>query len=88
MSRLLIIYHSRTGGTRQMASAAYEAAKDELETTLKTAPEVTIDDMLSADGYIFAAPENLASMSGAMKEFSTKRTMVRSAKLRVGLTRR
>ena len=69
MSRLLIVYHSRTGGTRQMVAAAHEAAKDELETILKPAPDVTIDDMLSADGYIFAAPENLASMSGAMKEF-------------------
>jgi multimeric flavodoxin WrbA len=26
-------------------------------------------DLLAADGYLFAAPENLAALSGAMKEF-------------------
>ena len=27
------------------------------------------DDLLAADGYIFATPENLAAMSGVMKDF-------------------
>ena len=27
------------------------------------------DDLLSAAGYLFCCPENLASMTGAMKEF-------------------
>ena len=30
--------------------------------------DVTAEELLSASGYIFACPENLASMSGAMKE--------------------
>lgn len=69
MPSLLIVYHSRTGGTRQMAEAAAEAAGQELETVLKSAPDATVEDLLAADGYIFAAPENLAALSGAMKEF-------------------
>jgi len=69
MPTLLIVYHSRTGGTRQMAEAAASAASEEIETLIKPAAEVTSDDLLSADGYIFAAPENLAAIAGVMKDF-------------------
>ncbi|WP_170334597.1 flavodoxin family protein [Ruegeria arenilitoris] len=69
MAQLLIVYHSRTGGARQMAEAAAEAARDEAETILKPADQAGPDDLLVADGYIFCAPENLAAISGLMKEF-------------------
>jgi multimeric flavodoxin WrbA len=69
MPSLLIVYHSKTGGTRQMAEAAAAAARDEIETVLKQASEATADDLLAADGYIFAAPENLAAIAGVMKDF-------------------
>ena len=66
---LLIVYHSRTGGSRQMAEAAAEAARPETPTVLKTALETGPDDVLRADGYIFCAPENLAAIAGVMKDF-------------------
>ncbi len=69
MAQLLIVYHSRTGGTRQMAEAAAEAARDEANTILKTADQAGPNDLLTSDGYIFCAPENLAAISGLMKEF-------------------
>ena len=69
MPTLLIVYYSRTGGTRQMAEAADRAASDEIETILKPAAEVMSDDLISADGYIFAGPENLAAIAGVMKDF-------------------
>ncbi len=69
MPQLLIIYHSRTGGTRQMAEAAAEAAHAEIDTILKRAEDATAADLLAADGYIFAAPENLAAIAGMMKDF-------------------
>ncbi|WP_170379333.1 flavodoxin family protein [Ruegeria atlantica] len=69
MAQLLIVYHSRTGGARQMAEAAAEAAHDEAETILKPADQAGPDDLLRADGYLFCAPENLAAISGLMKEF-------------------
>ena len=69
MAQLLIVYHSRTGGSRQMAEAAFEAAHGEIETVLKRAEEAGPEDLLAADGYIFCAPENLAALSGMMKEF-------------------
>ncbi|WP_377191581.1 flavodoxin family protein [Ruegeria meonggei] len=69
MAQLLIVYHSRTGGARQMAEAAADAARDEAETILKPADQAGPEDLLRADGYIFCAPENLAAISGLMKEF-------------------
>ncbi|MHA7868352.1 MAG: flavodoxin family protein [Salipiger thiooxidans] len=66
---LLIVYHSRTGGSRAMAGAAAEAARAEAPTVLKTAADAGPEDLLRADGYLFCAPENLAALSGMMKEF-------------------
>lgn len=69
MAQLLIVYHSRTGGSRQMAQAAADAARAEIETILTPADQAGPDDLLGADGYIFCAPENLAALSGVMKDF-------------------
>ena len=69
MTELLIVYHSKTGGSRQMAEAATSAAEGEAPTVLKPAAEAGPDDLLRADGYIFCAPENLAAIAGVMKDF-------------------
>lgn len=69
MADLLIVYHSKTGGSRQMAEAAAAAAREEAPTILKTADKAGPDDLLQADGYIFCAPENLAAIAGVMKDF-------------------
>ena len=69
MKELLIVYFTRTGGSRQMAEAAAAAAREEAQTTLKTADEAGPDDLLRAHGYLFCAPENLAAIAGGMKEF-------------------
>ncbi len=69
MAQLLIVYHSRTGGSRQMAEAAFGTARKETETRLLPADRAGPDDLLAAAGYIFCAPENLAAISGVMKDF-------------------
>lgn len=69
MAQLLIVYHSKTGGSRQMAEAAAHAASREVTTVLKTADAAQPQDLLDADGYIFCAPENLAAIAGVMKDF-------------------
>ena len=71
MKRLLIVWHSRTGAARQMAAAAEKGASEEPQNDVRMRPadETQAEDLLAADGYIFAAPENLAALSGAMKEF-------------------
>lgn len=52
-----------------MAEAAAEAGRDEADVVLKFADQAGPEDLLAADGYIFCAPENLAAISGLMKEF-------------------
>ena len=71
MKHLLIVYHSLTGGTRQMAEAAATAARrqDGVRTQLQTAAASGPQDLLAADGYLFACPENLAAIAGVMKDF-------------------
>ena len=71
MKSLLIVYHSITGGTLQMAQAAAGGARTEagVRVSLQHAADAGAEDVLAADGYIFATPENLAAMSGVMKDF-------------------
>jgi multimeric flavodoxin WrbA len=71
MKTLLIVWHSRTGAARHMAEAAQSAASAEADVIVRmlAAAEAEPADMLGADGYLFAAPENLAALTGAMKEF-------------------
>ena len=71
MKRLLIVWHSRTGAAQAMAQAAARGAAGEAEVEVRILPaaETEAEDLLAADGYLFAAPENLAALSGAMKEF-------------------
>lgn len=75
---LLIVWHSRTGTARQMAEAARDGALEALRELdavarvpigLRRAAEVTLEEVLAAQGYLFCAPENLATLSGEMKEF-------------------
>lgn len=71
MERLLIVYHSLTGGSRQMAEAAAAGARREpgISVQLLTAATAAAEQVLGAQGYLFACPENLAAMSGVMKDF-------------------
>ncbi|HEY0185382.1 MAG TPA: NAD(P)H-dependent oxidoreductase [Rhodopila sp.] len=71
MKTLLIVFHSLTGGTRQMADAAAVGASGEAEASVRllTASTAEAADLLGADGYLFATPENLAAIAGQMKDF-------------------
>ncbi|WP_026435894.1 flavodoxin family protein [Acidovorax sp. JHL-9] len=68
---LLIVYHSLTGGTRQMAEAVRAGAALEggCQVRLLHAAQAGPADVLAAQGYVFATPENLAAMSGQLKDF-------------------
>ena len=68
---LLLVYHSWTGATEQMIRAVARGAACEPDLTVRLlhAPDAGPDDVLGADGYVFATPENLAAISGLMKDF-------------------
>ncbi len=73
MKHLLIVYHSQTGNTEQLAKAARRGAANELITEVEVrymrAGEADADDLLWADGLLLGTPENFGYMSGAMKDF-------------------
>ena len=71
MKHLLIVFHSQSGNTRQLAEAAYRGACEEndTETRLIQALEAGLDDLLWCDGLLIATPENFGYMSGAIKDF-------------------
>ena len=60
-----------TGGTEQMARAllAGAAAENGVTTRLLHASAAQAADVIDADAYVFATPENLAAISGLMKDF-------------------
>jgi multimeric flavodoxin WrbA len=71
MKTLLIVFHSMTGGSRQMAEAVRRGASAEegVRVRLLHAAAASAADVLQADGYVFVTPENLAAISGMMKDF-------------------
>jgi len=71
MKKLLIVYHSVTGGAAQMAAAAAAGAAgaEGVETRLVTATAAGPQLLLESDGYLFVCPENLAAIAGLMKDF-------------------
>lgn len=63
---LLIVWHSRTGASRAMALAAADGAGGQAR--LIEAASVEPEHLLAAAAYLFVGPENLASLSGQMKD--------------------
>ena len=63
---LAIFWHSRTGAARSLAEAVHRGAGN--ASRLIFAPDAGPQDLLDADGYVFACPENLGTMSGLMKD--------------------
>lgn len=70
---LLIVWHSRTGASEQLATAAERAAIEQcpFAGAIKRlhCREAGFEDLLAAQGYLFVCPENLAAIAGEMKEF-------------------
>lgn len=72
MKHLLLIWHSQSGHTRQLADAAaggVRALADEVDLRMLPAADAGLDDLLWADGLLLATPENFGYMSGALKDF-------------------
>ena len=76
--RLLVVWHSASGGTRDLVEAAVEGATDPMiadalgsavDVRVMGAFEAGVEDVMAADGYLLATPENFGYMSGALKDF-------------------
>ena len=71
MKTLLIVYHSQTGNTAQLAQAVCQGACQVTETHTRLVPafEATLQDLVTCHGVLFGTPENFGYMSGAIKDF-------------------
>jgi multimeric flavodoxin WrbA len=71
MKNLLIINHSQSGNTEQLAQAVLGGCKQEegIVSLLKNAFDANLEDLHWADGLLFGTPENFGTMSGALKDF-------------------
>jgi len=73
LKHLLIVYHSKTGHTQQLAEAALKGAQHEdiedVDVRMLSAKEAGSTDLLWADGLLLGTPENFGYMSGALKDF-------------------
>jgi multimeric flavodoxin WrbA len=71
--RLLVVFHSRSGGTAAMVEAAVAGARDDaienVEVVVQGAFDTTPDDVLACNAILLATPENFGYMSGALKDF-------------------
>ena len=73
MKNLLIVYHSKTGHTKDLAQAVYAGATHheitDVQVRMLTAVKAGANDLLWADGLLLGTPENFGYMSGAIKDF-------------------
>jgi len=70
MSKVVIIYSSKTGNTKKMAEGIYSGVKEIIhEVELKSIKETNVDDLLSADGIIVGSPTYFGLMCSEIKKF-------------------
>ncbi len=69
MTKILIVYDSRSGNTEKMAYAVAEGAKQagKAEVTVKKVDEATVKDLQEADGIIMGSPTYYGQMSAKLK---------------------
>lgn len=71
MRTLLVLHHSPTPRLRRLLDAVLAGARHEdlppVDVRVVQALDVTIEDFLTADGYLLGTPANFGYMSGAMK---------------------
>jgi multimeric flavodoxin WrbA len=73
LKHLLIVFHSRSGGTQALADAVIAGAAsddiDGVEVRVKRAFDADADDVRWCDAIVLGTPENFGYMSGALKDF-------------------
>jgi NAD(P)H dehydrogenase (quinone) len=74
MTKILIVYDSKTGNTHKMAFAVAEGARqiEGVEIAVKRVGKATLDDLCNSDGIIMGSPAYYGEMSGKLKSFIDK----------------
>jgi len=72
-ARLLVVFHSRSGGTESMTDAVVAGANDDaiegVDVRVQRAFDTTVDDVRACNGIVLGTPENFGYMAGAIKDF-------------------
>jgi NAD(P)H dehydrogenase (quinone) len=69
MSKILIIYYSRTGNTKRMAEEiAKGVSKEKIPGELKRVEDVKVNDLLEYDGIIIGSPTYYGTMANPIKK--------------------
>jgi len=69
MSKVLVVYYSRTGNTATMAEAVAAGAKSSgAEVSVKKVDEVNLDELKNADGIIIGSPTYYGQMAAEIKQ--------------------
>ena len=73
MAKILIVYHSRTGNTKEMAEYVKRGAeKDGALVILKDVKDAEPEDMMKADGVIIGSPTYYGLPAAEIKKFIDK----------------
>jgi len=68
MSKVLVVYHSRSGNTAKMAKAVGEGAKKAgADLVLKEVKDTNLEDLTGSDGIVLGAPTYFGTLSAEMK---------------------
>lgn len=69
--KILVVYHSQTGGTERMARAVALGAEsiEGVQVILKQARETNLEDLCECRGLAIGSPEYFGYMSGMIKDF-------------------
>jgi len=69
MTKVLVIYYSRTGNTKKMAESILEGLKREgVDALTKDIKDVEADELLKYDGIIIGSPTYYGTMSAQIKK--------------------
>jgi multimeric flavodoxin WrbA len=81
MAKILVMYHTFSGNTEQMANTIAEGARGvgDAEVTVKRVADVTLDEFAAADAVAFGAPNTFGGMAGALREFFDRAWGVRES---------
>jgi multimeric flavodoxin WrbA len=71
--QLLVVFHSRSGGTAAMTDAVVAGANDDaidgVDVRVQGAFDTSVDDVRACDAIVIGTPENFGYMAGAIKDF-------------------
>lgn len=80
MLQVLVMYHSRSGNTKQLAEAIAKGVGqvENVTAVLKSASEVTQEDFLQSDGIVAGSPTYFGTMAAELKAVFDKFVGIRN----------